>query len=90
MTKEKSELHKITAFLVGRIQNRARGRPDSYCKDLIKKFPVITEFQIITGEWDVLLKLKVQDMEEYYHNAWSIAKYLDLGWGTIVSKTLKE
>ena len=79
----------ITAYLVGRIKlgsALSSDDPATQAKKLLDTFKEIKEVDIITGEWDLLVKFEVSSMEEYYHIAWGIAKYLERGWGTLVAK----
>jgi DNA-binding Lrp family transcriptional regulator len=80
---------KITAYIIGRIKlgsSLADKEPDIQAEELLDTFKEISEVDIITGEWDMLVKFEVPSMEEYYHVAWGIAKYLERGWGALVAK----
>jgi DNA-binding Lrp family transcriptional regulator len=79
----------ITAYIIGRIKlgsGLADREPEVQVKELLGIFKEIQEIDIITGEWDLLVKFTVPSMEEYYHVAWGIAKYLERGWGALVAK----
>lgn len=80
---------KIEAYIVGQIrlgQELQKKDPEHYAKLLLKTFPQIKEIDIITGEWDLMVKFEVKDMDEYYHVAWGIAKHIERGWGALVAK----
>ncbi len=80
---------KITAYIVGRIKlgsALAKKEPLDQANELLKTFKEIKEVDIITGEWDLLVKFEVSSMDEYYHVAWGIAKHLERGWGALVAK----
>lgn len=84
---------KITAYIVGRIklgEQLKEKSPDEIANRLLKTYKVIEEVNIITGEWDLMIKIVVPSLEEYYHSAWSIAKHLERGWGTLVAKKMKR
>jgi DNA-binding Lrp family transcriptional regulator len=81
----------ITAYIIGRIKlgsGLADKEPDKQARELLNTFKEIREIDIITGEWDLLVKFEVASMEEYYHVAWGIAKYLERGWGALVAKQI--
>lgn len=82
-------MEKITAYVVGRVKlgsALADEDPETQGKKLLKTFKEIKEVDVITGEWDLLVKFEVSFMEEYYHVAWGIAKHLERGWGALVAK----
>jgi len=83
----------ITAYIIGRIKlgtELADKEPEAQAKELLATFKEISEIDIITGEWDLLAKFEVSSMEEYYHVAWGIAKYLERGWGALVAKKVNR
>ncbi|MBD3252990.1 hypothetical protein GF386_04615 [Candidatus Pacearchaeota archaeon] len=83
---------KITAYIVGRIKlgsNLSKKDPETQAKELTKKFKEIKEVNIITGEWDLMVRFEVDSMDDYYHVAWGIAKHIERGWGTLVAKSIK-
>ncbi|MCX6776272.1 MAG: hypothetical protein NT130_05490 [Candidatus Micrarchaeota archaeon] len=82
-------MEKISAYVVGRMRlgtSLAKKEPEQQARHLLKIFKQIKEVDIITGEWDLLIRFEISSMEEYYHVAWGIAKHLERGWGTLVSK----
>lgn len=84
---------KITAYIVGRIKlgdQLKEESPDEIAARLLKTYKEIEEVDIITGEWDLMIKIVVPSLEAYYHAAWSIAKNLERGWGTLVAKKIKR
>jgi len=84
---------KITAYIVGRVtlgEGLSNKDPEQLAKFLLKTFPQIKEIDIITGEWDLMVKFEVKTMEDYYHVAWGIAKHLERGWGTLVAKKISR
>ena len=84
---------KITAYIIGRIKlgSELEGEdPETQAKFLLKTFKEIKEANIITGEWDLMVKFEVSSMEEYYHVAWGIARHLERGWGTLVAKKVER
>lgn len=86
-------MERITAYIVGRVKlgsALASEDPETQAKNLLGTFKEIKEVDIITGEWDLLVKFEVASMEEYYHVAWGIAKHLDRGWGTLVAKKVSR
>lgn len=86
-------MERITAYIVGRVKlgsALANEDPETQAKKLLKTFKEIKEVDIITGEWDLLVKFEVASMEEYYHVAWGIAKHLERGWGTLVAKKISR
>lgn len=79
----------MTAYLIGRFKlgEALRSKtPEAYADRLLKEFPQIEEVNVITGVWDVLIRFRVKDMDEYYHTAWGIAKSLQRGYGMFVAK----
>ena len=82
---------KITAYIIGRIrlgEELSKNDPEQLAQFLLKTFPQIKEIDIITGEWDLMVKFEVKNMDDYYHAAWGIAKHLERGWGTLVAKKI--
>ncbi len=80
---------RISAYIVGRVKlgsSLATKDPVEQAKYLLKTFKAIQEVDVITGEWDLLVRFEVGSMDEYYHIAWGIAKHLERGWGTLVAK----
>ena len=86
-------VEKISAYIVGRIKlgsSLSKKDPAGQAKHLLKTFKQIKEVNVITGEWDLMLKIEVKDMDEYYHVAWGIAKHIERGWGSLVAKSISR
>ena len=84
---------KISAYIVGRVKlgsELAKEDPETQAKKLLETYKEIKEVDIITGEWDLLVKFEVDSMEQYYHTAWGIAKHIERGWGTLVAKKVER
>jgi DNA-binding Lrp family transcriptional regulator len=86
-------MEKITAYIVGRVKlgsDLVNQDPETQAEKLLHTFKEIQEVDIVTGEWDLLVKFEVESMEKYYHVAWGIAKHLERGWGTLVAKKISR
>jgi hypothetical protein len=86
-------MEKITAYIVGRVKlgsSLENEDPEVQAKKLLDTFKEIQEIDIVTGEWDLLVKFETKSMDDYYHVAWGIAKYLERGWGTLVAKKISR
>lgn len=82
-------MEKIESYLVGRIKLGSvleTEDPETLAKKFLETFKEIKEVDIITGEWDLMVKFEVSSMEEYYHVAWGIAKHLERGWSALITK----
>lgn len=81
----------ITIFTLVQLElGKGMKMPEDYAKAWFEEFSNIEEVHAIVGVWDMLIKFRVENMEEYYHTTWSIGKYIQRGSGYIVSKTIKE
>ena len=65
-------------------------KPHLIAQKILKRIPSIGRCYTITGDWDILVNFKVKDMDEYYNKVWEYGKFLDKGWGTIVSNEFKR
>lgn len=84
---------KITAYIIGRVKLGSaleKKDPESQARHLLNTFKEIKEVNIITGEWDLMVKFEVNSMDEYYHVAWGIAKHIERGWGSLVAKEVRR
>lgn len=81
----------ITVYILGTLQlGSDMKKPEELIGEWFKEFSNMEEVYVITGAWDVLIKLRVNNMQEYFHTTWGIGKYLIRGNGSVVSKTIKE
>jgi DNA-binding Lrp family transcriptional regulator len=91
MDKEEDKKGPLTVFFIGRVAfHKHEEWQKGPIQRILESVPQIEECYEITGEWDVIFKYRVKDMDEYYKITWTIGKYLERGWGAIVSKTHKE
>ena len=77
---------KITAYIVGRVtlgEGLSNKDPEQLAKFLLKTFPQIKEIDIITGEWDLMVKFEVKTMEDYRA---ALGKSKETGFITIKTK----
>lgn len=65
-------------------------KPHTIAGKIIRKIPAVGRCYVVTGDWDVLVNFKVKDMDEYYEKTWEYGKFLEKGWGTIVSNEFKK
>lgn len=81
----------INVFSFGTFKlGKALQKPHAIASNIIKKIPTIERCYVLTGDWDVLVNFKVKDMDEYYEKTWEYGKFLEKGWGTIVSNEFKR
>jgi len=81
----------INVFSFGTLKlGNSLKKPHIIAQKILKKIKGIERCYITTGDWDVLINFKVKDMDEYYDKTWEYGKFLEKGWGTIVSNEFKR
>jgi len=81
----------LNVFSFGSLKlGKSLKKPHIIASQILKKIKGVERCYIITGDWDVLINFKVKNMDEYYEKIWDYGKFLDKGWGTIVSKEFKR
>ena len=83
--------NQINVFSFGTFKlGKSLTKPHLIANKILKNIPAIERCYIVTGDWDILINFKVRDMDDYYEKTWEFGKFLERGWGTIVSKEFRR
>jgi len=86
-----ADVNSLNVFSFGVLKlGKSLKKPHIIAEQIMKKIEGIDRCYIVTGDWDIIINFKARDMDEYYEKTWEYGKFLERGWGTIVTKEFKR
>ena len=84
----------FVAFVLGQMQLPKLRDEKKYFENvggLISKLPFVQEVYFIAGQWDIIAKMRVKDITDYYEKVKKIVEYFDVrGQGIITTHCFKD
>jgi len=84
----------FVAFVLGQLQLPKLKDEKKYFEnagELVSKLPFVQQVYFIAGEWDLIVKMRVKDINDYYEKVKKIVEYFDVrGQGLIATHMFKD